>query len=150
VIPPKSDGGRPLGLGTDRFLTKILIQCSLFIICQLSLIFIKKTCILGTVGNVAKLRKIYSEGGAKFRTNFTKVLIRIWQWRYKYQIILPERSWMFKNHVSTVIRILIFCITILRLVAWVLNWKFYLNHYVNLWANIQAIFFISGYPILSI
>jgi hypothetical protein len=60
---------------------------------QISLILIKQTCIMKKAGTVTALNKKYKELKTKLKGKFIKILVKIWQRRHQYQIILPERSW---------------------------------------------------------
>lgn len=113
-------------------------------------------------GSVAALNNKYQELSTKLKGKFTKILVKIWNCRHQYQIILPERSWMCPNYVSIIVRILLLLITTLRMVALGFGWGFYCNkdmgshgekdtnRMADLTQNVQAIIFLGGYPILSI
>jgi hypothetical protein len=44
-------------------------------------------------GTVTALNKKYEELKTNLKGKFIKILVKIWQRRHQYQIILPERSW---------------------------------------------------------
>lgn len=60
---------------------------------QISLILIKQTCIMKKNSTVTAPNKKYEELKTKLKGKFIKILVKIWQCRHQYQIILPERSW---------------------------------------------------------